>query len=69
MPLAGARWRFDAAYQAKGTIKAKRMAPLFYCPNDKHIYIDLVFFDESKSKVGASSGPFVQAMALELAQG
>jgi hypothetical protein len=39
----GARWWLDAAHQAKGTIRAKRVAPLFYCPNDKYIYIALVF--------------------------
>jgi predicted metalloprotease len=68
LPKYGTQWRdaklvlFRGATQTGCGTGETAMGP-FYCPLDEKVYIDLAFYDELKSKFGAS-GDFAQAYVI-----
>jgi predicted metalloprotease len=69
LPRRGTRYQptdtvfFSNATQGACGFAQAAMGP-FYCPIDQKVYIDLTFFDELRSRFGASGGPFAQAYVI-----
>ncbi len=59
-----ARTRFFTGGINTGCGAASSASGPFYCPLDQYIYIDLGFFDDLRTRFGASGGPFAQAYVI-----
>ena len=59
-----ARTQFFTGATNTGCGRATSEVGPFYCPLDQKVYIDLDFFDELRTRFGASGGSFAQAYVL-----
>jgi len=54
---------FSGGVQTSCGAASSEVGP-FYCPADRYVYIDLGFFDDLRTKYGATGGPMAQAYIL-----
>jgi predicted metalloprotease len=59
-----ARTRFFDGSIGTGCGQATSEVGPFYCPRDRYVYIDLGFFDQLQSELGARGGPLAEAYVL-----
>jgi uncharacterized protein len=59
-----AKTRFFSGSVRTGCGAATSASGPFYCPADNYVYIDLGFFDDLKTQLGAQGGAFAQAYVL-----
>lgn len=69
LPSVGANYshaptRFFRGQTSTGCGAADSGVGPFYCPADRKVYIDLSFFDELRTRFGATGGAFVNAYVL-----